>query len=60
MPYDYYEYLKKLRDSDEYNQIDDVVRQNIWNDSIDFNTSLNWQETEDKIRIRLYILLRYN
>lgn len=60
MPYDYYDFLKQLRDSDEYMQIDDVVRQNIWNDSIDFNISMDWLKIEDKIRIRLYPILRYN
>lgn len=60
MPYDYYEILKEQRDSKEYTEISDVIRQNVWNDSIDFQMSLEWMKTEDKIRNRLYLLLRYN
>lgn len=60
MPYDYYEYLKKQRDSDEYIEINDIVRQNIWSESIDFKTGQKWLKIEDKIRIKLYLYLRYN
>jgi len=60
MPYDYYDQLKEQRDSEEYTEISDVIRKNVWNDSIDFQKSLEWMEVEDKIRIRLYLLLRYN
>lgn len=60
MPYDYYEYLKKQRDSDEYIEINDIVRQNIWSESIDFKTGQKWLKIEDKIRIILYLYLRYN
>ncbi|WP_458454315.1 hypothetical protein [Methanobrevibacter sp.] len=60
MPYDYYEFLKKQRDSDEYSEITDVVRQKIWSDSISFKISQEWLKIEDKIRIKLYLYLRYN
>lgn len=60
MPYDYYDQLKEQRDGEEYTEISDVIRKNMWNDSIDFQKSLEWMEVEDKIRIRLYLLLRYN
>lgn len=60
MPYDYYDLLKEQRDGEEYTETSDVIRKNVWNDSIDFQKSLEWMETEDKIRIRLYLMLRYN
>jgi len=60
MPYDYYEYLKKQRDSDDFIQITDIVRQKIWSESINFRISQEWLKIEDKIRIKLYLTLRYN
>ena len=60
MTYDYYEYLKKARNSDEYIEIEDIVRKNIWSDSIDFKISEQWRTIEEKIRINLYLFLRYN
>lgn len=60
MPYDYYEYLKKQRDSDEYIEINDIVRQKIWSESIEFKARQKWLKIEDKIRIKLYLYLRYN
>ncbi|MBE6495835.1 MAG: hypothetical protein E7Z78_05260 [Methanobrevibacter thaueri] len=60
MPYDYYDQLKEQRDSEKYTETSDIIRKNVWNDSIDFQKSIEWMEVEDKIRIRLYLLLRYN
>lgn len=59
MPYDYYEYLKKQRESEEYIESSELVRQNLWRETINFKQSREWLETEDKILIRLYRLLRY-
>ena len=59
MPYDYYEYLKKQRDSEEYTETSELVRQNLWNETIDFKLSQEWIHIEDKILIRLYWRLRY-
>lgn len=42
MPYDYYEILKQLRDNDEYTEVSDIVRQKIWNETIDFKIFENW------------------
>jgi hypothetical protein len=36
MPYDYYEYLKKLRDNEEYSEAAELVRQNLWSETINF------------------------
>ena len=60
MPYDYYDLLKDTRDSDEYTEISDIIRQKTWNDSINFRMSLGWLTIEDLIRIKLYLFLRYN
>ena len=59
MPYDYYDQLKDERNSDEYTEINDIVREKIWNESINFIISLEWMMMEDKIGIQLYYLLRY-
>lgn len=59
MPYDYYEYLKKQRDGEEYTETSELVRQNLWNETIDFKLSQEWIHIEDKILIRLYWRLRY-
>jgi len=59
MPYDYYEYLKKQRDSEEYTETSELVRQNLWNETIDFKLLQEWTCVEDKILISLYLLLRY-
>jgi len=58
MPYDYYEYLKKQRDSEEYTETSELVRQNLWNETIDFKLLQEWTCVEDKILISLYLLLR--
>lgn len=59
MPYDYYEYLKKQRDGEEYTETSELVRQNLWNETIDFRLLQEWICVEDKILISLYLLLRY-
>ena len=60
MPYDHYECLKKQIEHEEYNEIIEIVRQEIWSDSIDFKIMLNWVNIEDKVRNRLFLFLRYN
>ncbi|MDO5810289.1 MAG: hypothetical protein Q4Q37_04275 [Methanobrevibacter sp.] len=59
MPYDYYEYLKKQRENDDFTQVTDIVRQKIWSESIGFKISQEWLKIEDKIRIKMYLFLRY-
>jgi len=59
MPYDYYEYLKKQRENDDFTQVTDIVRQKIWSESIGFKISQEWLKIEDKIRIKVYLFLRY-
>ncbi|WP_405307281.1 hypothetical protein [Methanobrevibacter sp.] len=59
MPYDYYEYLKNQRDNEEYTETVELVRQNLWSETINFKVSQEWIHIEDKILIRLYPRLRY-
>ena len=59
MPYDYYEYLKNQRDNEEYTETVELVRQNLWSETINFKVSQEWIHMEDKILIRLYPRLRY-
>ena len=59
MPYDYYEYLKKLRDNEEYSEAAELVRQNLWSETINFKLSQEWLDIEDRMLIMLYQCLRY-
>ena len=59
MPYDYYEYLKKQRENEQYRETSELVRQNLWSETINFKVSQDWIAIEDRILIRLYLLLRY-
>lgn len=60
MPYDYYEFLKKQRESDEYMETEELVRQNLWNETINFKLANSWIKTEDRILLKLYQNLRYS
>ena len=60
MPYDYYEYFTKQRNNKIFTEISEKIRQNLWNDSFDVKLSQKWLKIEDKIRIKLYLNLRYN
>lgn len=59
MPYDYYEYLKKQRDDKQYTETAELVRQNLWSETINFKLSQEWLDIEDRILIMLYLRLRY-
>ena len=54
MPYDYYEYFKKQKESDEYVETTELIRQKLWSEAIQFRMSLEWLEIEKRILIRLY------
>jgi chemotaxis methyl-accepting protein methylase len=60
MPYDYYEYFKKQRSNKEYSETTELVRQNLWSETINFRQSQSWISIEDKILIKLYSNLRYS
>lgn len=60
MPYDLYDYFLKQRRNPDFTEVADMVRQNIWGESISFMASLEWMKTEDRILIELYYYLRYN
>ena len=60
MPYDYYEYFTTQRNNKIFTEISEKIRHNLWNDSFDVRLSQKWLKIEDKIRIKLYLNLRYN
>lgn len=60
MPLDYYEYLKKQNENEQYTESSELVRQNFWSETINFKLSREWMHIEDKILIRLYLRLRYS
>lgn len=60
MPYDYYEFLKKQRESDEYIETEELVRQNLWSETLNFKLANSWIKTEDRILLKLYRNLRYS
>ncbi len=60
MPYDYYEYLKKQRESEEYTETSELVRQKLWSETINFKLSQKWMHIEDMILVKLYLRLRYS
>ena len=60
MPYDYYEILKKQRENSQYIETEELVRKNLWGETINFKQSRDWISMENKILIRLYNLLRYS
>jgi hypothetical protein len=59
MPYDYYDYFKKHRQNENFMETSELVRQNLWSETISFRLSQNWITIEDKIFIKLYRNLRY-
>ena len=60
MPYDYYEYLKKQRESEEYTETSELVRQKLWSETINFKLSQKWMHIEDMILVKLYLRLTYS
>jgi hypothetical protein len=58
MPYDYYEYLKNMQRNEQYTETTELVRKNLWSETINFNLSLEWLKIEDMILLRLYRKLR--
>ena len=60
MPYDYYKYLKKQQENESYKKTSDLVRENMWSETINFKLSQKWMHIEDKILFRLYRQLRYS
>lgn len=59
MPYDYFEILKKQNENEQYIETTELVRQNLWSETINFRQSLDWIKMEEKILIKLYNFLRY-
>ena len=60
MVYDYYDILKRHPNIDEYTEVSDIVRQDLWSDGFEFKMSKEWLKIEDLIRISLYLFLRYS
>ena len=59
MPYEYFEILKKQNENEQYIETTELVRQNLWSETINFRQSLDWIKMEEKILIKLYNFLRY-
>ena len=60
MPNDLYDLFMKEKSNPLFIEVSNIVRDNVWVESIDFVMSQNWLKTEDKLFIELYYLLRYN
>lgn len=60
MPYDYYDYLRKIRSDETLKDGSDYVRQNLWCEPREVVNIKNWSETEDKIREKLFFTLLYS
>ena len=51
MPYDLYDHFMKEKSNPLFSEISDIIRDEIWAESIDFVMSQNWLKTEDKLFI---------
>ena len=51
MPYDLYDHFMKEKSNPLFREISDIIRDEIWAESIDFVMSQNWLKTEDKLFI---------
>ena len=60
MPYDYYDYFKKQQQNKIFTDVTEIVRQNIWSETINFRQSQQWIAMEDKLFNELYNNLRYS
>lgn len=58
MPHDYYDYFKKQSQNDEYTETTDLVREKIWNETIEYILAHEWRMMEEQLLIELYLLLR--
>ncbi len=58
MPYDYYDYFTKQRQNKIFTETTELVRQNLWNETINFRLSQRWIIMEDILFNRLYRRLR--
>ena len=59
MPNDLYDQFMKEKSNPLFIEVSNIVRYNVWAESIDFVMSQKWLKTEDKLFIKLYYLLRY-
>ena len=60
MPNDLYDQFIKEKSNPLFIEVSNIVRDNVWAESIDFVMSQNWLKTEDNLFIELYSLFRYN
>ncbi len=58
MPYDYYDYFTKQRQNERFTETAELVRQNLWSETINFRLSQRWMIMEDILFNRLYRSLR--
>lgn len=59
MPYDWYDYFRKIRSEQTLKEADDYIREDIWCEPQEVVNFKNWITTEDKIRIELFFRLLY-
>jgi hypothetical protein len=60
MPYDYYDFFTKQRNDENFIETSELVRQNLWSETINFRLTQRWMKIEDKILLKLYRNLRYS
>lgn len=59
MPNDLYDQFMKEKSNPLFIEVSNIVRDNVWAESIDFVMSQKLLKTEDKLFIELYYILRY-
>ncbi|WP_407391779.1 hypothetical protein [Methanobrevibacter sp.] len=50
MPYDYYDYFLKRRNSKIFTETENLVRQKLWRETFDVVESQGWKDIIEKIR----------
>ncbi len=58
MPYDWYDYQRKVTGDETMKESSDYVRENLWRETQDVTKAQTWMKTEDKILMKLYHKLR--
>ena len=59
MPYDWYDYFRKIRSEQTLKEVDDYIREDVWCEPQEVVNFKNWITTEDKIRIEIFFRLLY-
>lgn len=59
MPYDWYDYQRKITSDETMKESSDYVRENLWRETQDVRKAQTWMKTEDKILLKFYRRLRW-